>query len=170
MDSTLLIQFWLYRSSVRPVQEVSNDDGIEVTTTSAQNKAALSIKAILFYLSNIIIIIVFSILPPSESLQTGNILGYFSATLYIGARIPQILLNFKTKSTEGLSVLMFLLSVTGNITYVLAIVMKWMHLDYDMEYFFDNLPWSCGSGGTLFFDFTVIFYFFAFLNFYLCYR
>ena len=46
-----------------------------------------------------------------------ELLGYFSAACYLGARIPQILKNWREKSCEGLSLLFFLLSLLGNATY-----------------------------------------------------
>lgn len=46
-----------------------------------------------------------------------QILGYFSALFYLGARIPQIVKNWRDKSCEGLSLLFFLLSLLGNLTY-----------------------------------------------------
>ena len=46
-----------------------------------------------------------------------EILGYASAVLYLGARIPQIIKNQRDRSCEGLSLLFFLLSVMGNATY-----------------------------------------------------
>ncbi|CAG8600557.1 1866_t:CDS:2, partial [Dentiscutata heterogama] len=78
-----------------------------------------------------------------------QILGWFSAIFYLGSRIPQIIQNYKSKSTEGLSLGMFCFSVLGNITFCLSI------LSYSMEYehLLINLPWMLGSGGTLFFDF-----------------
>lgn len=46
-----------------------------------------------------------------------QILGYASAVCYLGARIPQIVKNQRDKSCEGLSLLFFLLSLLGNMTY-----------------------------------------------------
>jgi len=46
-----------------------------------------------------------------------EIVGYFSAVCYLGARIPQIVKNAREKSCDGLSLLFFLLSVLGNLTY-----------------------------------------------------
>lgn len=46
-----------------------------------------------------------------------QILGYASAVCYLGARIPQIVKNQREKSCEGLSLLFFLLSLLGNLTY-----------------------------------------------------
>lgn len=46
-----------------------------------------------------------------------EILGYLSAVAYLGARIPQILKNWRERSCEGLSLLFFLLSLLGNLTY-----------------------------------------------------
>ncbi|KAI8818741.1 uncharacterized protein EV422DRAFT_163282 [Fimicolochytrium jonesii] len=82
-------------------------------------------------------------------------MGYASALLYMGARIPQIFLNFKNHSCEGLSILMFALSVCGNLTFAASIFLEstetwWIVL---------NLPWLLGSLGTMFLDFVVLFQF-----------
>ena len=50
-----------------------------------------------------------------------EILGYISAVLYLGARVPQIAKNQRERSCEGLSLLFFLLSLTGNATYGAAV-------------------------------------------------
>ena len=51
----------------------------------------------------------------------GQVSGYLCAVLYLGSRIPQILLNHRRKSTEGVSMLFFLFACIGNLTYVLSI-------------------------------------------------
>jgi len=65
-------------------------------------------------------------LPVAEGNATGDgkptplgaeIVGYFSAICYLGARIPQIVKNARERSCDGLSLLFFLLSVLGNLTY-----------------------------------------------------
>jgi hypothetical protein len=47
-------------------------------------------------------------------------LGWTSAILYVGSRIPQILKNYRERSTEGLSVGMFLCAVLGNLLFTLV--------------------------------------------------
>lgn len=44
-------------------------------------------------------------------------MGWTSAILYVGSRIPQILKNYKHKSTEGLSFGMFICAVLGNVLF-----------------------------------------------------
>jgi solute carrier family 66 (lysosomal lysine-arginine transporter), member 1 len=62
----------------------------------------------------------------SQEMAVGaTILGYASAVLYLGARLPQIYKNYREKSCEGLSVLFFMLSVLGNLTYGMGV----SHLD-----------------------------------------
>lgn len=51
----------------------------------------------------------------------GQVFGYLCAVLYLGSRIPQLLLNFRRKSTEGVSLLFFLFACVGNLTYVMSI-------------------------------------------------
>ncbi|RKP06784.1 PQ loop repeat-domain-containing protein [Thamnocephalis sphaerospora] len=69
-----------------------------------------------------------------------QLLGYISALLYIGARIPQIILNYRNKSCEGLSLLMFFFSVVGNVTYCLSIFLYSVEPDFILI----NLPWIIG--------------------------
>ncbi|KXT00362.1 hypothetical protein AC578_5859 [Pseudocercospora eumusae] len=46
----------------------------------------------------------------------GQIFGYICALLYLGSRVPQLLLNYRRKSTDGLNALFFLLACIGNLT------------------------------------------------------
>lgn len=74
-----------------------------------------------------------------------EVLGYGSAVLYLGARIPQIVKNQRERSCEGLSLLFFLLSLLGNATYGAGILFH----SVEKEYFLTNLPWLIGSLGTM---------------------
>ncbi|GAM83871.1 hypothetical protein ANO11243_018610 [Dothideomycetidae sp. 11243] len=75
----------------------------------------------------------------------GQIFGYLCAVLYLGSRVPQLLLNYRRKSTEGLNALFFLFACIGNLTYVLSI-----------------FAWLLGSLGTLFLDMAVFVQFFLY--------
>lgn len=101
----------------------------------------------------------------------GQVFGYICAVLYLGSRLPQLLLNYRRKSTEGISMLFFLFACIGNATYVLSI------LAYEPScrraisrhagcapdeaselygtYMLVNLSWLIGSAGTLVLDFFV---------------
>ncbi|KAG0019053.1 hypothetical protein BGZ81_009952 [Podila clonocystis] len=86
------------------------------------------------------------------------LLGWGSALLYLGSRGPQIYKNWRLKSCEGLSVMMFVFSVFGNVLYVASIFLYSLEKDYLIK----NLPWWLGSGGTLVFDFTIFFQFYIY--------
>ncbi|POS71282.1 hypothetical protein DHEL01_v210327 [Diaporthe helianthi] len=75
----------------------------------------------------------------------GMALGYISALCYLCARIPQIIKNWREKSTEGLALLFFLLSLTGNLTYGASLVA----FSQDGGYLLKALPWLLGSLGTI---------------------
>ncbi len=61
------------------------------------------------------------------------------------ARIPQIIKNYREKSCEGLALLFFLLSLTGNSTYGASV----MAYSQERDYFLRALPWLLGSLGTM---------------------
>ncbi|KAK8167965.1 PQ loop repeat-domain-containing protein [Phyllosticta citrichinensis] len=84
-----------------------------------------------------------------------QILGYISAVCYLGARLPQIYKNWREKSCEGLSLLFFLLSLLGNLTYGMGILFH----SVEKEYFLKNLPWLIGSLGTMVEDVAIFFQF-----------
>ncbi|KAG7088350.1 hypothetical protein E1B28_012354 [Marasmius oreades] len=86
-----------------------------------------------------------------------QVLGWSSAILFFGARIPQIAKNFETRC-EGLTPTLFFFTSFGNITYVLSICVKSM----EKSYLITNASWLAGSALTVFLDcivLTQIFYY-----------
>ena len=106
----------------------------------------------------------------------GQTFGYLCALLYLASRIPQILLNHRRRSTEGVAMLFFLFACVGNLTYVMSIFAyqppcaklsndtgelsggcceegEWKQ-DY-LNYILVNLSWIIGSAGTLFLDLII---------------
>lgn len=114
-----------------------------------------------------------SIRPSPTTLSLwGQIFGYICAALYLGARVPQIVYNYRRKSTEGLSPLFFIFACLGNLTYVLSIFThspscasvegreiagcsagEW-NKEYE-RYILVNTSWIIGSAGTLMLDFVI---------------
>ncbi|KAJ1977184.1 hypothetical protein H4R34_003685, partial [Dimargaris verticillata] len=84
--------------------------------------------------------------------------AWISVVLYIGARIPQIVENYRNKSCEGLALSMFLCCVLGNSAFCLSIFFH----SIDTAYLLVNLPWLLGSGGTLAFDFAIFYQFYIY--------
>ncbi|GEM10322.1 cystinosin/ERS1p repeat protein [Rhodotorula toruloides] len=82
---------------------------------------------------------------------SAQVVGWVSAFLYLGSRLPQLALNRKTKCV-GLSIFMFLLAVVGNSTYVASILLT----STSPQHLLINAPWLVGSGGTIALDFIVL--------------
>ncbi|KAJ5672688.1 hypothetical protein N7507_001815 [Penicillium longicatenatum] len=115
----------------------------------------------------------------------GQVFGYLCAALYLGSRLPQILLNFRRKSTDGVSFLFFLFACIGNLTYVLSIL-AYSPVCRGVEsvditshhhqpkcapgeataiygrYILVNLSWLIGSFGTLLLDGAIFVQFFLY--------
>ncbi len=113
----------------------------------------------------------------------GQIFGYLCAALYLGSRIPQLLLNYRRKSTEGISMLFFLFACVGNFTYVMSILAyepgcarfesfedarggcesgEWAR-GYG-QYILINASWLIGSAGTLVLDMIIFSQFWIYRN------
>ncbi|KAK5092985.1 putative vacuolar membrane transporter for cationic amino acids [Exophiala xenobiotica] len=117
---------------------------------------------------------------PSEPLEfdiLGQVFGYLCAVFYLASRVPQILLNYRRKSTEGVSLLFFLFACIGNLTYDMSI------FAYNPEnscqrgpgrcepgeagaiyarYIAVNASWIAGSLGTLLLDGAIFVQFFLY--------
>ncbi|KAI8384314.1 PQ loop repeat-domain-containing protein [Radiomyces spectabilis] len=87
-----------------------------------------------------------------------QLLGWTSAILYIGSRIPQIVKNHRRQSTEGLTSGMLICAVLGNVLFTMSIFLR----STETSYILKNLAWIAGSIGTLVFDFTIFLQFFLY--------
>lgn len=99
--------------------------------------------------------------PDGPSLELNilaQVFGYISAVLYLGSRVPQILLNFERKSCEGISFLFFLFACLGNTTFIISV----LAISFDPQYLLLNASWLVGSSGTLIMDFIIFAQFFAY--------
>jgi len=95
----------------------------------------------------------------------GQVFGYLCAALYILSRLPQLILNWRRKSTDGLSMLFFLFACLGNITFVLSILVFEPKCEAECapgerlalygRYMLLNLSWLFGSFFTLLLDLGV---------------
>ncbi|XP_054825167.1 probable vacuolar amino acid transporter YPQ1 isoform X2 [Prosopis cineraria] len=67
----------------------------------------------------------------------GQWLGWLMAAIYMGGRLPQIWLNIKRGSVEGLNPLMFVFALIANVTYVASILVRTI----EWESIKANMPW-----------------------------
>jgi uncharacterized protein with PQ loop repeat len=169
---------------------------IEPTKPSRQTKAISTIRTILLNLSAVALVCAAGIVgwyvsrsapakhkkhsdhSPNDTALAfdtpGQVFGYLCAILYLGSRLPQILLNYKRKSTEGVSLLFFLFACIGNLTYVLSILAFSPVCKGGRQcrgddigrvygrYILVNLSWLIGSFGTLFLDMCIFIQFFLY--------
>ncbi|RVD80303.1 uncharacterized protein DFL_008204 [Arthrobotrys flagrans] len=89
--------------------------------------------------------------PDTEAPLGALVLGYASSFFYLTARLPQIYTNAKRQSCSGLSILFFILSTVGNLTYGASI----LSFSLEHNYLLKNTPWLLGSIGTLVQDFVI---------------
>lgn len=116
----------------------------------------------------------------------GQTFGYFCTALYLGSRVPQLLLNYHRKSTEGISLLFFLFACIGNLTFVLSIFAYNPICDAQLKdpksrqdidrcrpdekstiylrYMLVNAPWLLGSLGNLLQDMFIFVQFIMYRN------
>lgn len=99
----------------------------------------------------------------------GQVFGYGCTMMYLGSRVPQLILNWRRQSTDGLSGMFFLFACLGNVTYFLSIMAYEPACVRDeagceegeasrvyARYLLVNLSWLIGSIGCLVFDFGIL--------------
>ncbi len=93
----------------------------------------------------------------SFSFKVGSIIAWVCTALYLSSRIPQIYLNYKRKSVQGLAMGnlilrgMFTFALLGNLTYAFSILAK----SREAVYLQNALPYLLGSAGTVAFDIVI---------------
>ncbi|KAG5985827.1 hypothetical protein E4U54_005776 [Claviceps lovelessii] len=96
----------------------------------------------------------------------GQVFGYLCAVFYIASRVPQLILNYRRKTTDGLSMLFFIFACLGNVTYVLSIFAFEPQCERPEcksgeaariygKYMLVNLSWLAGALVTLLMDLIV---------------
>ena len=71
--------------------------------------------------------------------------AFASAICYMTSRLPQLYKNFSRKSTEGLSLVMFFLSIAGNFLYGVSVLTD----KEEIQHWKIELPFLLGSLGTM---------------------
>ncbi|XP_050935312.1 probable vacuolar amino acid transporter YPQ1 [Cucumis melo] len=82
----------------------------------------------------------------------GQLLGWLMAAIYMGGRLPQIWLNIKRGSVEGLNPLMFVFALIANATYVASIVVR----STEWENIKANMPWLLDAVVCVLLDLFII--------------
>jgi uncharacterized protein with PQ loop repeat len=83
---------------------------------------------------------------------TGIILGWITSFIYIFGRFPQIYKNWQRKTTEGLSILMYVFTVFGNLFYLLSILEPVNSISIVIY-----LPWITLVSISILLDFVIFF-------------
>ncbi|XP_075696626.1 lysosomal amino acid transporter 1 homolog [Rhinoderma darwinii] len=101
--------------------------------------------------------------PFSTQEIAGCVIGSISSMFYLCSRLPQIVTNFRRRSTEGLALSLFVMVIVGNLTYGLSILLKNPDQGQsETNYIHHHLPWLVGSLGVMSLDLIIIFQFFVF--------
>ncbi|KAK6872497.1 putative vacuolar amino acid transporter YPQ2 [Candida tropicalis] len=85
----------------------------------------------------------------------GLFLAWGGTVLYCLSRCPQLYKNYKRKSVEGISPLLFGAALLGNLTYTLSILSSCEFFEggaVQHEFIIKELPYILGSSGTVVFD------------------
>ncbi|XP_027077256.1 vacuolar lysine transporter YPQ1-like isoform X1 [Coffea arabica] len=82
----------------------------------------------------------------------GQWLGWMMAAIYMGGRLPQIWLNIKRGSVEGLNPLMFIFALIANAAYVGSILVR----NTEWDKIKANMPWLLDAVACVLLDLFII--------------
>lgn len=109
--------------------------------------------------NNSVIYRIFHFLQTLNKNEIGKILAWSCTFLYLVSRIPQIITNYKIKSTKGLSLKLVSFALFGNLFYSLSLLFSKDSIsggEISKKFWESELSYFIGSIGTVIFDFTVI--------------
>ncbi|KAF9391514.1 hypothetical protein CPC16_004215 [Podila verticillata] len=96
--------------------------------------------------------------PPDQTIvQLGRIFAWVCTVFYLSSRMPQLWKNYRRKSVQGLSILMFFWAAMGNLTYTLSILnsANAVNPETSRQFLREAVPYVLGSSGTLMFDVSI---------------
>lgn len=140
----------LIRSSDASPINYDTKGSIEVPSKSLARKSITNILSV-------IRVALSSSLGKIISLEENSMPAWICSVSYVSSRPPQIIRNYKTRSTNGLSPYTFLLAMIGNFLYVISIVSSsCIIFKKDIDAFNSmmtaNMPYVTSSLITFFFD------------------
>jgi len=178
LNSIIICQILYYRrlsclsynqERVSLLSSSSSSSSLSSSSYNSCNESLLSLSSLIFtpweiyfYITSICFIIltyIFIQLNNNYNELVGNFLAWIATFIFIFSRIPQILLNFKRQSTEGLSITTFIIANISSMFFMLSILIILYDLNKNQynNYIIENIQWLIGGGITTIFD-GIIFY------------
>jgi uncharacterized protein with PQ loop repeat len=97
------------------------------------------------------------------AMQIANILAWSATAVFITARVPQIILNYTRGSTEGLSLVSFIIINIANLFFFLSIIILMIDLPKNKELYIEfilyNIQWIAGATCTTITDLCIFYQF-----------
>lgn len=93
--------------------------------------------------------------PTGAQLVAGNVIAYLSLPFYVMSRPMQIIKNYKRKSTEGVSVGMFIVLVSANATQLISL----FTMNQERKVLVRKIPYILGALIPMLCDCTILFQF-----------
>lgn len=101
----------------------------------------------------------------SQNKIIADLVAWLTTIMFIGSRIPQIILNYQRKSTVGLSIYSFILLNIANYIFIVSVIVNVCdHIGNEYEFFISNLQWIVGPLIGSILDFVLLYQFYSFRN------
>lgn len=143
------------------LHQYASESNIYTKYHSFYNKIIILFNPLELYLiilSTLFLVITYNISGP----LIAEILAWLSTLIFVLSRIPQIYLNYKRQSVEGLSTLAFSMLLFSNISFLLSIVLSLLDIKehkHQAEYVLNNFQWIFGSSTSFLFDLIIVYQF-----------
>lgn len=148
LNDLILFSQWYYYSF-----HYETIDGMEVSLSvpkAIKSKQALLATALHIAPSVASSTLSSSLEQSSWAQKLGALLSWVCTLLYLSSRVPQLYRNWQRKSVEGISPLLFVAAILGNVTYSASILTSCEIKDDG--FLQREMPFILGSLGTVVFD------------------
>lgn len=164
-DIVFLLQIIYYRLPSFIISE-STPLLLDNYTAVYDNKTVLNWIKRVFYLHEVHLLVSYHlflllgyfIAPYFSNIILGDIFAWLSTFIFLSSRLPQILLNYKRRSVEGLSFVTFINVIIANQLFLASVLAPLIDIHSSSDklvYFLENMPWIIGCSITTMFDIVI---------------
>jgi uncharacterized protein with PQ loop repeat len=158
-DIIFIVQVIYYRLPYLDQYQILLNENTYKYDIMAYTRSILTMEETKWFIGyNIIFILSQSFLPFTPHLLMGDILIWVSTFIFLMSRLPQILLNYRRRSVEGLSFVTFINVIIANQLFLASVLIKLIDInnpDDKIDYVIKNIAWIVGPSGGIVFDIII---------------
>lgn len=158
-DIIFIVQVIYYRLPYLDQYQILLNENTYKYDLVSYTKSILTMEETKWFIGyNVVFVLSQSVLPFLPRLLVGDILVWISTFIFLISRLPQILLNYRRRSVEGLSFVTFINIIIANQLFLASVLIRLIDINDvngQKDYVIKNLAWIVGPSAGIIFDIII---------------